>query len=271
MPRRQIVATPAGDTIHDEGTLMSLSAISSAPSTALPTVNFHPHGHRKGAMPDRSTTSSASAATSTSSSASGITIGQMPIGASTPLFNNILQSLQQTVGAQVAVTAAPSAAPAVSTAAAAGSTVSTATGAATGTAANVQAFMHSLFQALKQDGLGTGTSTSSGKRPFLESPLLAADVDGTGGVGRRGRQCDGEFERGLSEFGEGIGRGNRGFGGLDRRVGRSVGRHRTSELPREPAAEPSGRRRSCAEQYRQQRERQRLGAGSSCAGVVRRN
>jgi hypothetical protein len=127
---------------------MSLSAISTALSTALPAVGFHPHGHRRGALPDKAGTSGVTSGTS--SSTSGITIGQMPVGAATPLFNNILQSLQRTVGAQAAVTAANPA----GTTSAAPATASSTTGAPAtiGTAADVQAFMHALFQALKQDG-----------------------------------------------------------------------------------------------------------------------
>jgi hypothetical protein len=105
---------------------MSLSALSAAASTVLSTASLYLHGHRKGARPDSSGTSS------TSGSTSGITIGQLPVGASTPLFNKILQSLQQTAGAAAVSGATPAA------------------------GANVQAFMHTLFQALKQDGLGAG-------------------------------------------------------------------------------------------------------------------
>jgi hypothetical protein len=98
---------------------MSLSAIASAASNALPTVNFHPHGHRKGARPDTGSTSSTSATSGASSGTSAMSIGQLPVGATTPLFNNILQSLTQTVAAQTAVTAAT---PAGATTAAAGTT-----------------------------------------------------------------------------------------------------------------------------------------------------
>lgn len=127
---------------------MTLSAITSIASQALPTVNFHPHGHRKGAANDASSTSS------TSGSLGGIGIGQLPVGASTPLFNSILQSLQQTVGAQ-ATTASGTVTAASGTVAAATASSGANAASAAGTAANVQAFMHSLFQALKQDGPGT--------------------------------------------------------------------------------------------------------------------
>ncbi len=134
---------------------MSLSALYSVASKVLPTVNFQPHGHRKGARVDAAGTSSASATSSISSGPNGMAIGQLPVGAATPLFSNILQSLQQTVGAQAAAAAAT---PAATAAGAAGAT---ATAVTNGTAANVQAFMHSLFQALRQDGLGGGTGTGA--------------------------------------------------------------------------------------------------------------
>lgn len=136
---------------------MSLSAISSAPSTAISTSSFHVH--RKGAHGTNAPMTSASA-TSTSGplgNTSGVTIGQMPISASSPLFSNILQSLQQTAGAQAATAAT---APAVTATTAGTGTAAAATDTA-GTTAKVQAFMHTLFQALKQDGLGSGASSGT--------------------------------------------------------------------------------------------------------------
>jgi hypothetical protein len=150
---------------------MSLSAISSAASTVLSAVGFHPHGHRRGAQADKSSTSSTSSITG---STSGIPIGQLPVGASTPLFNNILQSLQQTVGAAAAVSGvAPAAA---TTAGTAGATAASGSTSTNGARANVQAFMHTLFQALKQDGLGAGTSGAvpSGAAPSGAAPATSA-------------------------------------------------------------------------------------------------
>ncbi len=148
---------------------MSLSAIASAVSTVLPTANFHPHGRRKGASVDKSTPSSTS---STSSGTGGITIGQLPVGASTPLFNNILQSLQQTVGAATAVSGTTPAA--VTTAGTTGSTAAAGSSAASGSPANVQAFVHTLFQALKQDGLGASGSTTAAAPVTVSSTAPAA-------------------------------------------------------------------------------------------------
>jgi hypothetical protein len=162
---------------------MSLSAIASAASNALPTVNFHPHGHRKGARPDTGSTSSTSATSSASSGTSAMSIGQLPVGATTPLFNNILQSLTQTVAAQTAVTAAT---PAGATTAAAGTTgaaSATSTTPATGTtntAANVQAFMHSLFQALKQDGLGGSANSGAVSAATSAAGTTAAGTTAAG-------------------------------------------------------------------------------------------
>src|ERR1700677_3910833 len=161
---------------------MSLSAIASAASNALPTVNFHPHGHRKGARPDTGSTSSTSATSSASSGTSAMSIGQLPVGASTPLFNNILQSLTQTVAAQTAVTAAT---PGGATAAAgtSGATPATSTTPATGTtstAANVQAFMHSLFQALKQDGLGGSANSGAVSAATSAAGTTAAGTTAAG-------------------------------------------------------------------------------------------
>jgi hypothetical protein len=162
VPRRQTVAAPAGVPLSSEDTSMSLSALSTA-SKVLPTVNFHPHGRHKGATPDASSTSS------TSGASSGMTVGQLPVGAAAPLFGQVLRSLQQTVAAQ-AVTA-PSGGTTAATAAA-GAAGTTSISAANGSAASVQAFMHSLFQALKQDGLGTtgsGAATTPSSSHLLSS------------------------------------------------------------------------------------------------------
>jgi hypothetical protein len=170
------------------GANMSLNAISTAASATLPTVNFHSHGHRKGAHVDSSGTTSSTTGT-TSTNASGI--GQLPVGASTALFSNLLQSLEQTVAAQSAAGTAGAVGSVGSTGgtAAAGSTGSGvssgstgaagstgSTGAAGAAAAQVstpgqqqelQAFMHSLFQALKQDGLDSSTGASAGGGPAV--------------------------------------------------------------------------------------------------------
>ncbi len=124
---------------------MSLSAISAAASTALSALNLHPHGHRKGGHFDTQSSSSALGGSSS--------IGQLPVGASTALFSNLVQSLQQTVGAQTA--AATPAVQGVSGTAAATNAPSP------GRQQELQAFTHSLFQSLKQDGLSASSGTSA--------------------------------------------------------------------------------------------------------------
>ena len=224
---------------------MSLSALSAAASTVLSTASLYLHGHRKGARPDTSGTSISSGSTT------GITIGQLPVGAATPLFNKILQSLQQTAGAA----AVSGATPAATTAGTAGSIAATGSPAA---GANVQAFMHTLFQALKQDGLGAG---AGGHIPVKPGDL-SEDVGRSTWIDRGREPGHGEFECGLSELGERNRRGRRDAIGSCRRRGfRSGLQRRASELPQQPASESSKRRCPLAERYRQQRQRQRVTAG----------
>ena len=137
---------------------MSSLAISSSASTTLPPVDFHGHGHghgHKGLQLDAlSPTSGSSAA-------------QIPVGASQGLFANLLQSLQQAIGVQS--TAAVSATGATATSAASSTTAtSPAAGAASASttavptvAQDLHGFLHSLFQVLKQDGLGGGGTTAA--------------------------------------------------------------------------------------------------------------
>jgi len=67
---------------------MSLIAnLSSAPS-ALPPVNVHPHGHKRGSHIE-----------STGDSGSD-TAAQIPAGAAQNLFGSLLQSLEQVIGVQ---------------------------------------------------------------------------------------------------------------------------------------------------------------------------
>lgn len=135
---------------------MSLNAISTSTSTALPTVNFHSHGHRKGAHLD---TGGTTGSTGVTNSANGSSVGQLPVGVSTALFSNLLQSIGQAIGAQSGASATSPATAAV-TSGAATSNAAGAANAATnvltpGRTQEVRAFMHSLSQALKQDGLGS--------------------------------------------------------------------------------------------------------------------
>jgi hypothetical protein len=96
---------------------MSLIAnLSSAPS-ALPPVNVHPHGHKRGSH------------VASSDDSSSDTAAQIPPGAAQNLFGSLLQTLEQVIGVQPATAAATPAATA--TPAAAATTAATASGAAT--------------------------------------------------------------------------------------------------------------------------------------------
>src|SRR5277367_2208580 len=92
---------------------MSSNIISPPGSATLPTVNFHSHGHRRGAP----------VSPSTSGSNVG-SVGQLPVGATSSQFTNMLRSLNQAVRAQSAVSANS----AVSTSNAAGATAASAAG-----------------------------------------------------------------------------------------------------------------------------------------------
>jgi hypothetical protein len=110
---------------------MSLIAnLSSAPS-ALPPVNVHPHGHKRGLHIESSDDSSSD------------TAAQIPPGAAQNLFGSLLQSLEQVIGIQATTPGAATATPATAAtpagapsgaATTAGATASTA-GATTSTAA----------------------------------------------------------------------------------------------------------------------------------------
>jgi hypothetical protein len=147
---------------------MSSIAIANAASTTLPTVNFRSHGRGHGGRKVSSEMESQSASSIGN-------VGQMPVGAAQGLLGNMLQSLQQAVGAQTtAGTAATSATATTGTNAASktGTGTSPATTAASpGVAQDLNGFLHSLFQVLRQDGAagaaaatpstGTGTGTAA--------------------------------------------------------------------------------------------------------------
>jgi hypothetical protein len=71
---------------------MSSLTIPSAATSALPTVNFHPHGHghKKGGSPDPITDSSSD------------TAAPIPVGSTQNLLGSLLRSLQQVIGGQPA-------------------------------------------------------------------------------------------------------------------------------------------------------------------------
>jgi hypothetical protein len=101
--------------------MSSIANLSSAPS-ALPPVNVHPHGHKRGSHVEPTDNSSSD------------TAAQIPPGATQNMFGSLLQSLEQVIGVQP-TTAAPATAatPAVTaTSAATASTAATLASATSG-------------------------------------------------------------------------------------------------------------------------------------------
>jgi hypothetical protein len=67
---------------------MSSLAISSSITAALPAVNVHPHGHKKGSPLDLSPDSGSS------------TAAQIPVGSAQNLFGKAFSALEQLIGLQ---------------------------------------------------------------------------------------------------------------------------------------------------------------------------
>src|SRR6266851_1708089 len=98
---------------------MSLIPNLTSASSALPTLNIHTHGHKKGShvgSPDDSTSSSAA---------------QAPAGSVQNLFGTLLQSVEQVIGLQLSPAKPAAAATTAAAAAAAGAGTAASTGAAT--------------------------------------------------------------------------------------------------------------------------------------------
>ena len=101
---------------------MSAIANLSSAAAAIPALNFHPHGHKKGAHVESTDGSGRDAA------------AQVPAGTAQNLFGRLLKSLEQVIGVQLsAATPAASATPAVT--AATGNTAGAASAAGAGTTA----------------------------------------------------------------------------------------------------------------------------------------
>jgi len=107
---------------------MSSIANLGAASAALPQLNIHPHGHKKGLD-----------ALSTELSSSDST-AQLPVPAAQNLFSNLLQSLEQVIGLQTTSAAKATAA------AAPGTGVTTAASTATAAASTSAATGNTLLQ-----------------------------------------------------------------------------------------------------------------------------
>jgi hypothetical protein len=135
--------------------MSSIPNLTSA-SSALPTLNIHTHGHKKGShvgSPDDSTSSSSA---------------QAPAGSVQNLFGTLLQSVEQVIGLQLspAKPAAAAAAAATTAAAGAGTTAATAsTGAATASTQSagslLQNYLNNLSQNLRANGSQTPRAAGS--------------------------------------------------------------------------------------------------------------
>jgi len=116
---------------------MSSIANLGAASAALPQLNIHPHGHKKGGLDALSTDLSSNDSTA-----------QLPVPAAQNLFSNLLQSLEQVIGLQTtsAAKATAAAAPGTGvTAAASTATAAASTSAATGNTL-LQNYLHNAPQ-----------------------------------------------------------------------------------------------------------------------------
>ena len=116
---------------------MSSIANLGAASAALPQLNIHPHGHKKGLD-----------ALSTDLSSSDST-AQLPVPAAKNLFSNLLQSLEQMIGLQSTPASPAVAAPGTGiTAAASAATAAASTSAATGNTL-LQNYLHNAPQSVQ--------------------------------------------------------------------------------------------------------------------------
>jgi hypothetical protein len=137
---------------------MSAIASLSSASAALPTIKSHAHGHKKGSQVE-----------STDDAISDATLAPVPAATQQNLFSSLLQSLQQTVGAQTATatsaTATTSATAAASAPAGGATTASTPSAAAATTAggattaksatAALQTYINNVSQQLQANGSQT--------------------------------------------------------------------------------------------------------------------
>src|ERR1700726_1426371 len=104
---------------------MSSVANITAASSALPPLNVHPHGHKRGSHVESAGDSGSD------------TAAQVPVGAAQNLFGSLLQSLEQVIGVQpsTATPASGTSSPGTSATASAG-TAASASAASASTASN---------------------------------------------------------------------------------------------------------------------------------------
>ncbi len=113
---------------------MSSIANLGAASAALPQLNFHPHGHKKGA-PELSTDLLSSQNTA-----------QVPVPAVQNQFGNLLRSLEQVIGLGSSATASAAPAAKATTGAAPATGITAAASAATAAASTSAATLNTLLQ-----------------------------------------------------------------------------------------------------------------------------
>src|ERR1700690_4481591 len=163
---------------------MSLLGISSAASqsVALQRVDFLGHSRKKPTLGDSANNAGA--------------IGQIPAGAGQNLLSNALQALEQAIGTQSAsaipgAAVSPTSAGALTSVGASAGATASASAATTLDPSNVKqdlhAFLHSLFQALKQQGLGGGagaTASTASAAAGAASNSTAGSGSGANGIGQ---------------------------------------------------------------------------------------
>jgi hypothetical protein len=106
--------------------MSSIANLTSAPA-ALPPLNIHPHGHKKGSHVESTDDSGSS------------TAAQVPAGAAQNLFGSLLQSLEQVIGVQLSTPASAATASTGAGAAASQQTNGSQTPGAAGSKVNVLA------------------------------------------------------------------------------------------------------------------------------------
>ncbi len=126
---------------------MSLIPNLTSASSALPTLNIHTHGHKKGShvgSPDDSTSSSAA---------------QAPAGSVQNLFGTLLQSVEQVIGLQLSPAKPAAAATTAAAAAAAGAGTAASTGAATASTQSAASLLQNYLNNLSQNLRASGSQT----------------------------------------------------------------------------------------------------------------
>ncbi|MEA3196690.1 MAG: hypothetical protein QOF32_742, partial [Gammaproteobacteria bacterium] len=116
-------------------------------SPALPPLNIHPHGHKRGAHVESAGDSGSD------------TAAQVPAGAAQNLFGNLLQSLEQVIGVQPATGTAATPTPAAATSASAGAAPTPGAAAATAATASADTPTAQSANALLQNYLNNVSQT----------------------------------------------------------------------------------------------------------------